>query len=311
MSKPQSQPKPQTKQLSFAEMFFAAIVGGNTAEVISLPFDTIKVKMQLEPGEYKSTMEAGRKVVAESGVKGLFRGAAPGMLRQTVYGGLRFSMFDFWMRKKVENVGVHNISILDRIFMGLTTGAIAMCMGNPADVVKVRMQAQGKAAPGKKLRYTGIVQAFTTIMKEEGIRGFYQSLGPNIIRNSIVGATEVATYSQMKYALTQGLNMGDGIHTHILSSGTAGALAAFIGSPADVLKSLIMDGQRMPDGTKRPFDSILTAIRWKFGQDGIAGFYKGLLPNAQRLVFWNIIMFVTKEQVLQTLRGGPAPSTLK
>lgn len=293
-----SKPK---NDLSFGKMFLAAMIGGNTAEFISLPFDTIKVKMQLSPGEYASTLDAGRKIVAENGPKGFFVGAAPGFLRQTVFGGLRFSMFDYWMKKRVAKNGIESINIFDRIWMGLSTGALAMCIGNPADVVKVRMQAQAKAPAGAKLRYTGIFQAFGKIFAEEGLKGFYQSLGPNIIRNSIIGATEVASYSQFKYYFTKKLDFTDGILVHIVSSGLAGTLAALIGSPADVLKSLIMDGQRMPDGTKKPFDSIGAAIRFKYQTAGLGGFYKGLLPNCQRLVTWNIVMFVTKEQVLKVM----------
>lgn len=45
-------------------------------------------------------------------------------------------------------------------------GAIAITLANPTDLVKVRLQAEGKLPPGAPRRYTGAINAYYTIIKE-------------------------------------------------------------------------------------------------------------------------------------------------
>lgn len=53
------------------------------------------------------------------------------------------------------------------------------------------MQAdQGKGAAA---RYTSTFHAFRTILRAEGIRGFYRGVGPTCARASVGAATELAT----------------------------------------------------------------------------------------------------------------------
>ena len=57
-----------------------------------------------------------------------------------------------------------------RILAGITTGAAAVSVAQPTDVVKVRMQAQ-RTGHG---RYTGCLHAYRTIATEEGVRGLWK-----------------------------------------------------------------------------------------------------------------------------------------
>ena len=56
---------------------------------------------------------------------------------------------------------------------GISTGCMAILSAQPTDVVKIRMQAEVRA-PGQKSRYNGVLHAYTTIAKTEGIRGLYK-----------------------------------------------------------------------------------------------------------------------------------------
>jgi solute carrier family 25 uncoupling protein 8/9 len=62
---------------------------------------------------------------------------------------------------------------LVRISAGITTGALAIVAAQPTDVVKVRMQAEVRAAEAKP-RYSGVMNAYATIGREEGLRGLYK-----------------------------------------------------------------------------------------------------------------------------------------
>lgn len=68
----------------------------------------------------------------------------------------------------------------------------------PTDLVKVRFQSEGRLAPGQKSRYSGVMNAYATIVKQEGLGGLWTGLGPSIARNSIINATELASYETAK-----------------------------------------------------------------------------------------------------------------
>lgn len=66
----------------------------------------------------------------------------------------------------------HNGSVGVRILAGITTGGMAVICAQPTDVVKVRMQAQGMN--GGAIRYTGALQAYKMIAKQEGVKGLWK-----------------------------------------------------------------------------------------------------------------------------------------
>ena len=45
-------------------------------------------------------------------------------------------------------------------------GALAIAVANPTDLVKVRLQAEGKLAPGVPRRYSGALNAYSTIVRQ-------------------------------------------------------------------------------------------------------------------------------------------------
>lgn len=60
-----------------------------------------------------------------------------------------------------------------RLLAGCTTGAVAVACAQPTDVVKVRFQAS-RALSDSACRYSGTVDAYRTIAREEGIRGLWR-----------------------------------------------------------------------------------------------------------------------------------------
>lgn len=45
-------------------------------------------------------------------------------------------------------------------------GALAITVANPTDLVKVRLQAEGKLPPGVPRRYSGAMNAYSTIFRQ-------------------------------------------------------------------------------------------------------------------------------------------------
>lgn len=48
------------------------------------------------------------------------------------------------------------------------SGALAIAVANPTDLVKVRLQSEGKLPKGAPRRYTGALNAYSTIVRQVG-----------------------------------------------------------------------------------------------------------------------------------------------
>lgn len=69
-----------------------------------------------------------------------------------------------------------NASISVRICAGITTGGLAVLFAQPTDVVKVRMQAEARSLHGEPKRYSGTMNAYSTIARKEGIAGLWKGI---------------------------------------------------------------------------------------------------------------------------------------
>ena len=111
---------------------------------------------------------------------------------------------------------------------------------------------------------------------------------PNILRNSVINAAEIASYDQYKQMVLQYFGMRDGVPLHILCAAMAGFTACIFGSPFDVTKTRMMAGK---------YTGVVDCVSSTFKAEGFGAFYKGFVPNFMRLASWNITMFVAYEQI--------------
>ena len=181
-------------------------------------------------------------------------------------------------------------SLLQKIAAGMTTGAIGISVANPTDVVKVRMQAQG-TLPLDQRPYKGSMDCYAKTVAEGGITRLWVGIVPNIMRNSVINAAELASYDQYKQICLNNLGMKDGLGTHLTCAMSAGFTACIFGSPVDVLKTRIMNRSPSEGG------SIPGLVMNMVQKEGLGSFYKGFVANFMRLGSWNCVMFVTFEQI--------------
>ena len=256
--------------------------------------------MQLFPKKYKNTLHCAKTIIQKEGVKTLWNGLSPGLLRQAVFGTLRIAFFDQALEYTKEYKGEDNITVFDRTAIGIVTGGLAMVVANPIDVIKVRFQAAAKSSTIGPKKQKSVFHAFPIIYKAEGLNGFYQSQAPNVLRNSVINAAELGSYSQIKYTFSKGALplFNDGLGLHLFSSTGAGIQAVLFGSPFDVLKSRVMNGKTLKNGTRVPYKSVGEAIIATYKEGGIKNFYKGFSSMFNRKVSWNITMFLIREEIL-------------
>ncbi|KDO66742.1 hypothetical protein CISIN_1g0219261mg, partial [Citrus sinensis] len=211
----------------------------------TIPLDTAKVRLQLQKktasgdgvsvSKYRGLMGTVVTIAREEGLWALWNGVIAGLHRQCIYGGLRIGLYDPVKTFLVGSDFVGDIPLYQKIFAALLTGAIAIVVANPTDLVKVRLQAEGKLPSGVPRRYYGALDAYCTIVRQEGLGALWTGLGPNIARNAIVNAAELASYDQVKETILKIPGFTDNIFTHILAGLGAGLFAVCIGSPIDVV----------------------------------------------------------------------------
>ncbi|CAB4284655.1 unnamed protein product [Prunus armeniaca] len=291
--------------ISFAGTFVSSAFSACFAEICTIPLDTAKVRLQLQKKavagdgvalpKYRGMLGTVATIAREEGLSALWKGIVPGLHRQCLYGGLRIGLYDPIKTLYCGSDFVGDVPLTKKILAALTTGALAITVANPTDLVKVRLQAEGKLPPGAPRRYSGALNAYSTIVRQEGVGALWTGIGPNIARNSIINAAELASYDQVKETLLKLPGFSDNVVTHLLSGLGAGFFAVCIGSPVDVVKSRMMGDSAY----KSTIDCFLKTLK----NDGPLAFYKGFIPNFGRLGSWNVIMFLTLEQAKKFVKS--------
>lgn len=282
------------------------------AETATAPIDVVKVRLQLQ-GEmgatrlYSGAFDCFRKVVANEGARGLYKGLSAALLRQATYGSIRFGVYEpiksALLSERERQAGV--VPLYKKVASGMASGAVSSGLCTPTDLVKVRMQADKDGT-----RYRGVFSAFREIARTEGLAGLYEGVSPTVQRAMLVAAVELSTYDDIKTALIVNGILGDHVGTHFTASLIAGFLATFVSSPTDVIKSRVMNQEKLPDGRPARYTGTVDCAVKSVRAEGLFSLWKGFWPNFARLGPHTVICFIVIEQVSRALARWrlPAPS---
>jgi solute carrier family 25 (mitochondrial 2-oxodicarboxylate transporter), member 21 len=89
--------------------FVAGSIGGTCGTILNTPFDVVKTRVQSQltgPYKYNWAFPAIVKIAKEEGIKALYKGFVPKVLRLGPGGGILLVVFDFvsgYIRKNVIN----------------------------------------------------------------------------------------------------------------------------------------------------------------------------------------------------------------
>ncbi|XP_047423161.1 mitochondrial brown fat uncoupling protein 1 isoform X2 [Sciurus carolinensis] len=278
---------------------FSAGVAACLADVITFPLDTAKVRLQIQ-GEcqvssgitYKGVLGTITTLAKTEGPMKLYSGLPAGLQRQISFASLRIGLYD--SVQEFFTSGNESKHLGSKISAGLTTGGVAVFIGQPTEVVKVRLQAQSHLH-GLKPRYTGTYNAYRIIATTESLRSLWKGTTPNLLRNIIINCTELVTYDLMKGALVRNKLLADDVPCHLLSALIAGFCTTLLSSPVDVVKTRFINS---PPGQ---YTSVPSCAMTMLHKEGPTAFFKGFVPSFLRLGSWNIIMFVCFEQLKREL----------
>ncbi|XP_038617817.1 mitochondrial uncoupling protein 3-like [Tachyglossus aculeatus] len=291
--------KPPDVPPTTAVKFFGAGTAACFADILTFPLDTAKVRLQIQgergagqPVRYRGVLGTILTMVKTEGPGSLYSGLVAGLQRQMSFASIRIGLYDS-VKQFYMPAGSEQSSIAVRLLAGCTTGAMAVTCAQPTDVVKVRFQACLQLEPGSR-KYSGTMDAYRTIAKEEGVRGLWKGIMPNITRNAIVNCAEMVTYDLIKESLIDHHLMTDNFPCHFASAFSAGFCATVVASPVDVVKTRYMNS------APGQYPGVFSCMK-VVAMEGPTAFYKGFTPSFLRLGSWNVVMFVTYEQLKRAL----------
>jgi len=178
----------KTTASSNGQNFIAGLaVGCIEATMIVTPFEVIKTRLQKQKGnvdlKYKGPIDVVVKVVREEGLRRLWSGNVPTVIRQGSNQAFNFMSMQIlnetlWGKKQGDG---KTLEVWKTLLNGLLAGAVGPCFNAPVDVIKTRMMAQ-TYVPGEPIKYKNWFQAGKLIAQEEGPRALWKGIIPRLTR---------------------------------------------------------------------------------------------------------------------------------
>eukprot|EP01043_Picozoa_sp_COSAG02_P039367 COSAG02_NODE_3102_length_7368_cov_92.599120_9_plen_294_part_00 len=286
-----------------AETIKPYFCGGFSACFASLcvhPIDLIKVRLQILPGD-ASIMSVGSKILAEEGAKGLYAGLSASLTRQATYGTARIGLHSAFSKELQERNGGKAIPTWQKFISSFCSGAIASSIGNPFDVSLVRMQADSTKPAAERMGYTGVGNAITRIIKEEGFSALYRGYPPTLLRAICMNVGQLMTYDVCKEQFaTAGLS---GLSLNLASAAGAGFACAWLSLPPDMVKTRLQNMQPDPKTGLMPYSGVVNCFTTIAKEEGILRFWAGFGAYYARCAPHAMIILMVREEVIKAYDG--------
>ena len=142
---------------------------------------------------YGGVFDAVKQMSRQEGVRALWKGLSPALIRQMTYGSARYGSYEpIKKRLGVDSKG--NCPLWKKILAGAISGTCSSAFAVPSDVLKVRMMADNTADPTKRPKMT---QVFWKVVKSDGILGLYRGTMPAASRACVGAMSELAIYDDV------------------------------------------------------------------------------------------------------------------
>ncbi|KAI0779878.1 hypothetical protein C8Q74DRAFT_1456295 [Fomes fomentarius] len=269
----------------YALKYAGAAFSNMASSAFCNPTDIIKVRQQLQTQTHGTRSSAfwsvGIQMARKEGIRSLAGGLSASMLREASYSGIRMGTYEFFKDQlyAASNGALTREGLSLKIAAAATAATIGSALANPADLVKVRMQAY---YPGGS-PYRSMRHAFASIWQDGarnavaagaapvsgGLRALYRGVEATTIRGIVLSATQICSYDQIKQSFKKRDIMQEGVPLHFVASTFAGLFCSITSNPVDVVKVRLMN-----DKTHQ-YKGTFDCIRQVIVHEGPLGFYKG------------------------------------
>lgn len=290
------------------QLYFNTFIAANFAESCMYSLDVGKTRMQVQGEEFKKTGKGKPTnmfrtlydIATKEGWRTLYAGFSAMILRNFIFNSSRVMLYDIFRRRYIykDSEDRDAISVPAAFLCGCAAGCAAQSMANPFDIVKVRMQMDGRRkAMGLEPRGTSCMQEMRSIYRQGGVRGMWRGVAPSCTRACLMTAGDVGSYDVCKRGLKKYFGLEEGLALRFASSMVAGGVAALLSNPADVIKSRVMNQPTNNAGEGLYYKGSIDCLTKLLNEEGFFNLYKGLIPCWLRLGPWSVLFWLSVEQL--------------
>jgi solute carrier family 25 (mitochondrial carnitine/acylcarnitine transporter), member 20/29 len=250
------------------EAFFGLLCGatfGVTSVLVGHPFDTVKTRMQVL--DIRSMVGAAKSILRDSGPRGLYSGMFPMLVGSAVFRSAQFSAYGYGFAKSQEvfpeagDAIPGTFGLRSSVLVGsLCAGTIRALIECPLEVVKIRRQIS--------------LSSSTKFVVRDAYHGFgamwLRSVG--LLSTALVGFDYAVRFFPDV--------MGTPVTGDFLKGSIIATIAWMTIWPSEAIKNHVQANK----GSKM---SVLRQASMLYQTQGLAGFYRGLLPGMMRSIFAN------------------------
>lgn len=176
-------------------------LGAGVAEAVFAvtPAETVKTKMIHDQNsanpKYRGLVHGVSTMVKEEGLKGIYKGVTPTMLKQGCNQACRFTIYELAKNLISGGDAKYKMKSYESMLAGGVAGAISVYATMPFDVIKTRMQGLEASQYGNSL------ECFKKILTNEGVLAFWKGTIPRLSRVMFSGGIIFTCYEQIMPAI--------------------------------------------------------------------------------------------------------------
>jgi len=173
----------------------------------------------------------------------------------------------------------------EHLVAGMSGGVAATLLLHPLDLLKIRFAVDDGQAKDRP-KYLGLRHAFRTVFAQEGFRGLYKGVTPNLAGAASAWGLYFLFYNNIKTNLQGGdpkVQLSPG--SHLLAASTSGVITLALTNPIWVVKTrLCLQFGRDPFEVKTQnpnttYKGMIDAFRKIAKSEGILGLYRVCTTN--------------------------------
>ncbi|KAG0558748.1 hypothetical protein KC19_10G051000 [Ceratodon purpureus] len=183
--------------------FAGGILASLVQSTVTVPVEVIRQRQMVQTageGSYTGSLHTARSIYQYEGVGAFYRGF---LLNQMVWVPFNAVYLPLWEASKRACARFSGAGSVEKLDVRYELGSAFLCsafaagLTNPMDVIKTRLQVQGKSNVHSTTEYSGAWDAARTIYKHEGMGGFARGMTSRMLWVAPSAMIMFTTYDQM------------------------------------------------------------------------------------------------------------------
>ncbi|XP_009579552.1 PREDICTED: calcium-binding mitochondrial carrier protein Aralar1 [Fulmarus glacialis] len=175
-----------------AEVFAGGCAGASQV-IFTNPLEIVKIRLQVAGEITTGPRVSALSVIKDLGLLGLYKGAKACFLRDIPFSAIYFPVYAHSKLMLADENG--HVGGLNLLTAGAIAGVPAASLVTPADVIKTRLQVAARAG---QTTYSGVIDCFGKILREEGPSAFWKGAGARVFRSSPQFGVTLVTYELLQ-----------------------------------------------------------------------------------------------------------------